>query len=151
MQFVSKRAVKGSYSIHAYHDERVRLEYDPETRSWYVFTEHDGKILMSRNTYRRKKAALNYAKVALYDLIEKNKEESLRLAARNSQSQLPPFRQADSRMSRSEALEILGLSSLASKDEIKRKHRELTKAVHPDAGGSNFLMVQINLALDVLR
>lgn len=153
MQFVSKRAVKGSYSIHAYHGERVRLEYDPEKRTWYVFAEYDGKILMSQNTYRRKKAALSYAKVVLNDLIMKATSEliaktwaeALRSEGRN---QLPPFRQADSRMSRSEAFEILGLPSSASKDEIKRKHRELTKAVHPDAG---FLMVQINLALDVLR
>jgi hypothetical protein len=143
MQFVSKRAVKGSYSIYAYHDEKVRLEYDAETRFWYTFIEHGDKVLLSHQKYRRKKAALAYAKHALSALIEKNKTQTI-------QTQIP-FRQASNHMSRSEAYEVLGLPSGASQDEIKKKHRELTQSLHPDRGGSNFLLVQINLARDVLR
>lgn len=54
------------------------------------------------------------------------------------------------RMSRSEALDLLGLSEGASKEEIISAHRRLIQQTHPDKGGTNYLASKINEAKDVL-
>lgn len=59
----------------------------------------------------------------------------------------PPTR---GRMSREEALEILGLTASTGPDEIRDAHRRLMMKLHPDHGGSDYLARQINLARDVL-
>ncbi|WP_338363926.1 DnaJ domain-containing protein [Candidatus Xenohaliotis californiensis] len=53
-------------------------------------------------------------------------------------------------MSKSEALEILGLNINATEQEIKSTYNNLIKKVHPDQGGSAYLTRQINLAKKVL-
>jgi curved DNA-binding protein CbpA len=53
-------------------------------------------------------------------------------------------------MSREEALEVLGLASTATAEEIRDAHRRLMQKVHPDHGGSSYLAARINLARDVL-
>ncbi len=55
------------------------------------------------------------------------------------------------RMTRSDALQVLGLGEGASKEEILVAHRQLIRKVHPDnPGGSTYLAAQINRARDVL-
>lgn len=54
------------------------------------------------------------------------------------------------RMSRSEALDLLGLSEGATKEEIIAAHRRLIQQTHPDKGGTNYLAAKINEAKDTL-
>jgi len=54
------------------------------------------------------------------------------------------------RMSRAEALQLLGLAEGASDDEIRDSHRRLMVRIHPDRGGSTFLAAKINEARDAL-
>jgi DnaJ-like protein len=54
------------------------------------------------------------------------------------------------RMSRREALEVLGLPEGASKDEVLREYRRLMKRLHPDVGGSSYLATKLNEAREVL-
>jgi hypothetical protein len=54
------------------------------------------------------------------------------------------------RMTRAEALAVLGLAEGASAEEIRAAHRRLMRAAHPDGGGSDWLAARINEARDVL-
>jgi hypothetical protein len=54
------------------------------------------------------------------------------------------------RMSRREALDVLGLGEGASRDEILASYRELIRKLHPDTGGSAYLAAKLNQARDVL-
>jgi len=49
-----------------------------------------------------------------------------------------------------EALEILQLPNLITKDDIKKQYRYLSKKVHPDLGGDEFSQERINRAYDIL-
>lgn len=54
------------------------------------------------------------------------------------------------RMTRQEALQVLGLDSSATPDDVRREYRRLMKKLHPDLGGSSYLAAKINEARDVL-
>ena len=46
--------------------------------------------------------------------------------------------------------EVLGVSSTATTDEIKSSYRSLVKMHHPDAGGDDQVMLDINAAWEIL-
>lgn len=62
----------------------------------------------------------------------------------------PGPRAAQNRMSRAEALEILGLSDGASDEEVRAAYRRLISQAHPDKGGSQWMASKINAAKSVL-
>lgn len=54
-------------------------------------------------------------------------------------------------MTRAEALEVLGLSEGASRDEVQAAYKRLIRRVHPDApGGSGYLASKLNQARQTL-
>ena len=53
-------------------------------------------------------------------------------------------------MTRSQALDILGLDEHATEQDIRDAHRRLMMANHPDRGGSGVIAAQINRAKEVL-
>lgn len=48
------------------------------------------------------------------------------------------------------AMSILGVSGKDSKEEVRRKYRELAKKYHPDVGGSSEKFIKINNAYELL-
>jgi hypothetical protein len=54
------------------------------------------------------------------------------------------------RMTRREALEVLGLDAQATPEDVHREYRRLIKKIHPDLGGSTYLAAKVNEAKDVL-
>lgn len=57
---------------------------------------------------------------------------------------------ARGKMSRDEALAVLGLARGASEADIRAAYMRLMRAAHPDVGGSDWLAARINQARDVL-
>ena len=55
-----------------------------------------------------------------------------------------------SKMSKKDALQILGLDEGTSNDEIIKSHKRLIQRLHPDRGGSDYLAAKINAAKDRL-
>jgi len=61
-----------------------------------------------------------------------------------------PFARSSGRMTTTEAYEVLGLNSGASKEDIIAAHKRLVKKIHPDTGGSTYLTQKLNEARDLL-
>lgn len=57
---------------------------------------------------------------------------------------------SNGRMTRDEALEVLGLKEGANTTEIKKAYKTLMAKIHPDQGGSGYLAAKLNEAKDVL-
>lgn len=59
-------------------------------------------------------------------------------------------RTGNTAMGKAEALEVLGLQSGASREEILLAHRHLIQKLHPDRQGSAYLAARVNEARDCL-
>lgn len=57
---------------------------------------------------------------------------------------------AGPRMSRAEALQVLGLAEGATEADVREAWVRLMRTAHPDQGGSDWLATRINQARDVL-
>jgi hypothetical protein len=57
---------------------------------------------------------------------------------------------AENSMSRSKALDILGLDDTATEKDITAAYKKLMKKVHPDQDGSQWMSEQLNAARDFL-
>ena len=57
---------------------------------------------------------------------------------------------SSSRMTRTEALEVLGLAESASDDDVRVAYAAIIKKVHPDLGGTAYLAARVNMARDLL-
>lgn len=53
-------------------------------------------------------------------------------------------------MDEAQALDILGLDTAATRDDIIQAHRRMMQKMHPDRGGSTYLAAKINAAKDLL-
>lgn len=62
----------------------------------------------------------------------------------------PGAAQRPGRMSRREALQVLGLDERATREDVQREYKRLIKRLHPDLGGSTYLTAKLNEARDVL-
>lgn len=49
-----------------------------------------------------------------------------------------------------ESLQILGLGSASTKEDVVRAHKQLIQKLHPDRGGNDYLASRVNQAKDVL-
>jgi len=80
-------------------------------------------------------------------LLNKNNSANQQQTGHNQQS--PPQRGKQT-MSQDDAMDVLGLKTGYSKDDVKQAHRRMMLKNHPDRGGSDYLAAQINTAKDVL-
>lgn len=62
----------------------------------------------------------------------------------------PPPPPSGGRMTRAEALAVLGLDDGADEAAIRSAHRRLMQSAHPDRGGSDWLASRVNEARDLL-
>jgi hypothetical protein len=69
---------------------------------------------------------------------------------RDAATAMPPPRARSGRMTREEALEVLGLEPGADEAAIRAAHRRLMRGAHPDQGGSDWLAARLNEARDTL-
>ncbi len=60
------------------------------------------------------------------------------------------FKKNHNKINKNMALEILGLTETASKDDILKKYQDLMKKNHPDKGGSEWITKKLNQARETL-
>lgn len=89
----------------------------------------------------RRAAAILEAYVAKASLVDLRDERQALTDARED---------AAPRMSRGEALEVLGLEPGAEEADVRAAHKRLLRLVHPDRGGSAWLARRIHQARDTL-
>ena len=81
---------------------------------------------------------------------KEQEEAAAREHARQQEEQHRWQNSSRGKLSKLQALEILGLKTGATEHEIRAAFNRLMKRVHPDLGGSNFFAKQLNEARDLL-
>jgi len=97
-----------------------RVEF-PNPPAWFVEEEHEQKTRADAGKRRSRRKARDHQRNDVSD-----------------------------EMSAAKALDILGLHAGASVQEIRAAYKRIIRAVHPDAGGSNYLAMSVNAARDTL-
>lgn len=150
-EFVSTRLSAGEYLIQTIHPIAVKIKQIevPSKRKtkkvWVVAKEVGGTWMMATGKpFDSKSKCQRAAEHFLNYLVNEAAFE------RASGNQTKSLADVISRLSRKDAYEILGIPEGSGEAEIKSAHKRLMIANHPDKGGSNFLMVQINLARETL-
>ncbi len=131
----------------------MELEHDSGRMEGTVLAgPYQGRLLSALNDqelkafHRQCQAANDQSRALLEAWLDRSKagwREAWNMAAGGSAA-------SSARMSRAEALAVLGLKEGASADDIRAAHRRLMKEFHPDRGGSDYLAAKINQAKDVL-
>ena len=94
--------------------------------------------VMALAPHFRKIIQLFYTFKLVRGLFKETKPESPRASNKNT------------KMTKKQACEILGVEENASKKEIEASYKRLMKKNHPDAGGSKYFATELNKAKDVL-
>ena len=61
-----------------------------------------------------------------------------------------PPSSSQTKMTKAEAYQVLGLEPNASKEEIRKAYKDLMTKIHPDHGGNDYLAARLNEAKDIL-
>jgi hypothetical protein len=158
----------GMYELHGEHQIFARLFLDSILKHWTytIILPVQKKEFASKKSFPRKSDAMEHAKAILntiYRQIEEFIPQMFGGAPRTEQQKEPGTGSShnqnhnnhaifptNGKLTRQQALDVLGLPTTADKAMIVAQHRKLAIANHPDHGGSNYLMVQLNLAKDIL-
>ncbi len=82
-------------------------------------------------------------------LINRLFQQQNQQASQSNQSQPPPPNGKQT-ISKDEAMEVLGLKSGYTDEEVIQAHRRMMQKVHPDRGGSDYLAAQIKQAKETI-
>jgi len=90
--------------------------------------------------------AINQAKENENSEIFKLQNELNYLRQENQRLSNEKFNNSSLDINNIDPLMVFGFSKTPTRDELKIKYKELSKKLHPDVGGSNFIMQIINKA-----
>ncbi len=154
------RPSQGQQSSVESHYFRMELNHDTGEISGVILQgEHQGKALSDLD--------LEQLKVLFKECLVQDPDSASLLAAYLDRKYETQWRDNDSgensdenndsygsvmyeEMTRTQALDILGLKDPVEEKDIISAHRQLIQRFHPDRGGSNYLAAKINSAKDFL-
>ncbi len=150
------RPSQGQQSSVESHYFKMELNHDTgEISGVILHGEHQGHALSDLD--------LEQLKVLFKECLVKDPDSASLLAAYLDRKYETQWRDNDSgennnsygpvmceEMTRTQALDILGLKDPVEEKDIISAHRQLIQRFHPDRGGSNYLAAKINSAKDFL-
>jgi hypothetical protein len=154
--------VRGSSSAGAYAKPGTDTRNTTTDSPWLRMTLHHASGHMDGEVRRGRHQGRFLSELTLAELTglfgQLDDYDSRRLLETYLDHHFPHWRQSDHdrpntsnvEMTRSEALDALGLTDQASRDDVIAAHRRLIQKLHPDRGGSTYLAALLNRAKDVL-